>query len=48
MPGSYVSSHFHIVFSTKNRERIISGKLVYLRFWLQESPSILQLELREQ
>jgi len=26
MPGSYVSSHFHIVFSTKNRERTISEK----------------------
>jgi hypothetical protein len=23
MPSSYVSSHFHIVFSTKDRERII-------------------------
>ena len=26
MPSSYVSSHFHIVFSTKNRERTISEK----------------------
>jgi putative transposase len=26
MPSSYVSSHFHIVFSTKDRERIISEK----------------------
>jgi putative transposase len=26
MPGSYVSSHFHVVFSTKNRERIILEK----------------------
>src|SRR5438270_719071 len=27
MPSSYVSSHFHIVFSTKDREHIISEKL---------------------
>ncbi|HLK06995.1 MAG TPA: IS200/IS605 family transposase [Candidatus Angelobacter sp.] len=32
MPSSYVSSHFHIVFSTKNRERIISEQF-QLKLW---------------